>query len=114
MSLEANALLEMSKKGDLEGMQKICKHHPTAIRENPSSASKNRQEGSGGIPPQALLAALSLSLSEWSFAPADASDMGGFTPAHYAVKFGYDKIVDWREPLFSSPPKIFHHSTCAP
>jgi hypothetical protein len=33
--------------------------------------------------------------------------MGGFTPAHYAVKFGYDKIVDWREPLFSSPPKFF-------
>lgn len=28
--------------------------------------------------------------------------MGGFTPAHYAVKFGYDKIVDWREP----PPRL--------
>jgi hypothetical protein len=28
---------------------------------------------------------------------ADATDMGGFTPAHYAVRYGYDNIVEYRK-----------------
>jgi hypothetical protein len=34
--------------------------------------------------------------------------MGGFTPAHYAVKFGYDKIVDWRDPPNLLPSTIIN------
>jgi hypothetical protein len=63
MSLEANALLEMSKKGDLEGMQKICKHHPTAIRENPSSVRREQARGIRGSRPKLFLGALYLCLS---------------------------------------------------